>query len=113
MWYIEDPTRDAAGLKKSTPVPHDVGRSVKIRSTLPQVIDPEIAQPTIWELNFFLPLNVLEKFVGPLGPLKGQQWRGNFFKCAEDLSHPHWASWSPVDQFNFHLPRCFGTLHFE
>ena len=42
----------------------------------------------------------------------GQVWRGNFFKCAEDISHPHWAAWSPVDEFNFHLPRCFGTIQF-
>jgi len=33
-----------------------------------------------------------EHYVGPLGPLTGQVWRGNFFKCAEDNSHPHWAA---------------------
>lgn len=113
LWYIEDSTRSSAGLKKTTPVPPELGKTVQIRSTLPKVVDPEIATPITWELNFFLPIAVLAKFVGPLGPLKGQQWRGNFFKCAEDLSHPHWASWSPVDEFNFHLPRCFGTLIFE
>jgi hypothetical protein len=48
-----------------------------------------------------------------LGKIGGQSWRGNFFKCAEEISHPHWASWSPVDELNFHLPRCFGTIHFE
>ena len=47
---------------------------------------------------------------GPIGAASGQVWRGNFFKCAEDISHPHWAAWSPVDEFNFHLPRCFGAI---
>lgn len=112
-WYIEDPTRDATGLKKFTKVPSELGTEIQIRSTFPKVVDPEIKEPTTWELSFFLPRNVLETFVGTLGDFKGQQWRGNFFKCAEDLSHPHWASWSPVDEFNFHLPRCFGTLIFE
>lgn len=112
-WYIEDPTRDASGLKKWTKVPVELGTTIEIRSSLPKIIEPEIIKTLTWELSFFLPRNVLEKFVGPLGDFKGQQWRGNFFKCAEDISHPHWASWSPVDEFNFHLPRCFGTLIFE
>lgn len=112
-WHIEDPTRTADGLKKATKIPPELGATIQIRSSLPKVIEPEITKPTTWELSFFLPRSVLEHFVGPLGDFAGQQWRGNFFKCAEDLSHPHWASWSPVDEFNFHLPRCFGTLIFE
>jgi hypothetical protein len=113
IWYIEDPTRTSNGLKKATPVPVELGKTIQIHSTLPKLVDPEIAKPLTWQLSFFLPRTVLEKFVGALGDFKGQQWRGNFFKCAEDLSHPHWASWSAVDEFNFHLPRCFGTLLFE
>ncbi len=112
-WYIEDPTRTDTGLKKATKVPPELGTTIQIRSSLPKIVEPEIATPLMWQLSFFLPRTVLEKFTGPLGPFAGQQWRGNFFKCAEDLSHPHWAAWSPVDEFNFHLPRCFGTLIFE
>jgi len=112
-WYIEDPTRDTSGLKKWTAVPTEVGTTIQIRSSLPKIIDPEITKPITWELSFFLPRKVLEQFVGPLGDFMGQHWRGNFFKCAEEISHPHWASWSPVDEFNFHLPRCFGTLVFD
>ena len=41
-----------------------------------------------------------------------QAWRGNLYKCGDRTSHPHWAAWSPVDELNFHLPRCFGTLRF-
>lgn len=113
IWFIEDPTRDANGLKKWTTVPRELGTTIQIRSSLPKMIEPEITKPTTWQLSFFLPRAVLEKFVGPLGDFKGQHWRGNFFKCAEDVSHPHWAAWSPVDEFNFHLPRCFGTFVFE
>jgi hypothetical protein len=43
---------------------------------------------------------------------KGNLWRANFYKCGDDTSHPHWAAWSPVDELNFHLPRCFGRLGF-
>jgi len=124
-YYVEDPTRTPAGLKKFTPLPREDGCQIQVCSSLPKIVDPEVREPLSWELNFFIPHGVLEKYVGPMGrlgakPLRHnfytlgeQSWRGNFYKCAEDLSHPHWASWSPVDELNFHLPRCFGTIHFE
>jgi hypothetical protein len=112
-YYVEDPARTPQGLKKYTPLTEEQGRQIQVRSSLPKTVDPEVREPLSWELNFFMPLAVLENYTGTLGALSGQAWRGNFYKCAEDLSHPHWASWSPVDEFNFHLPRCFGALHFE
>jgi hypothetical protein len=113
IMYIEDSTRIPGGFKKATKVPAELGTQIQVRSTLSKVVDPEITTPITWELNFFLPKKIMESFVGPLGNLKGQTWRGNFYKCGDELSHRHWASWSPVDQLNFHLPRCFGTLVFE
>lgn len=112
-FYVEDPTRTPQGLKKYKAIPEEIGQKIQVRSSLPTVVDPEIRTPLTWEANFFVPYIVLEEFVGPLGPMSGQTWRGNFYKCAEDLSHPHWASWSRVDELNFHLPRCFGFIHFD
>lgn len=112
-YYIEDPTRAPGGFKKFTPVAAEIGRMIRIRSSLPAMVEPEISEPTTWELNFLLPLTVLTHYAGPLGNLSGQRWRGNFFKCGDETSHPHWASWSPVDELNFHLPRCFGEIRFE
>jgi hypothetical protein len=112
--YITDPTRLPGGaLKEFVRLPADLGRTITVHSTLPKRIEPEIADPIAWELCFFIPFAVLETFIGPLGNIPGQTWRGNFYKCAEDNSHPHWASWSPVDEFNFHLPECFGSLEFK
>jgi len=112
-YYIEDPTRTPEGLKNFIPLPAELGRTIQVRSSLPKTVEPELAEAVSWELNFFMPFAVLEKYAGPLGGMAGQSWRGNFFKCADETSHPHWASWSPVDALNFHLPRCFGTIHFE
>jgi hypothetical protein len=111
--HIVDPTRTPEGFKQFTNVPVEVARRVLVQSTLPAVVEPEINGPVDWQLRFFIPFVVLEQYAGPLGEVSGQRWRGNFFKCAEDNSHPHWAAWSPVDEFNFHLPRCFGTLRVE
>lgn len=110
--YIVDWTRTPDGFKEFVRVPQSLVENVKVTSTLPKIVDPEITEPVNWSLQFFIPFSLLEEFVGPIGAVSGQSWTGNFFKCAEENSHPHWASWSPVDEFNFHLPRCFGGIQF-
>jgi hypothetical protein len=111
--YVVDPARGPGGeLADATRLPASIGKQVQIYHSLPQVVDPEIAEPTAWVLEFYVPFSVLSGYVGPLGPIAGQAWRANLYKCIEDNSHPHWAAWSPVDELNFHLPRCFGTVSF-
>jgi hypothetical protein len=110
--FITDETRVPSGFRSFIRIPENAAKNVKVRSTLPPKNDPEISEPLEWSLEFFIPFDFLREFSRDFGEVKGQQWRGNFFKCAEEISHPHWASWSPVDEFNFHLPRCFGNLQF-
>jgi hypothetical protein len=110
--HIVDPTRTPEGFRQYSRLPETTARQVQVRTSLPRRVDPEIPEPVDWSLQFHIPFGLLEDYVGRLGTVAGQTWRGNFFKCAEENSHPHWAAWSPVDEFNFHLPRCFGELHF-
>jgi len=112
-YHIVDPTRTADGFKEFAPVPWEIARGVQVRSSLPRTVEPEITEPVTWTLQFFIPFALFEKLLGPLGEIAGQTWRGNFYKCGDETSHPHWASWSPVDEFNFHLPRCFGDVKCE
>lgn len=113
LYYIEDPTRTPTGFAKFTPVPLELASQITILHSLPCHVDPEITTPTSWSLAYRLPLSILEHYVGRLGPLPGQSWRGNLYKCGDHTSHPHWASWSPVgDQLNFHQPARFGDLCF-
>ena len=112
--HVTDHRRDERRPRPRRPLsPPEEGRQVAIRTSLPPVVDPEIASAVDWELAFFIPSAVLEAHVGPLGPLAGQEWRANLYKCADRTSHPHWAAWSPVDALNFHLPHCFGRLRFD
>ncbi len=111
--HIVDSTRTPDGFKEFTRLPESVAGAVQVHTTLPTVVDPEMVEPIAWSLQFYIPLAVFEPFLGPLGPLAGATWRGNLHKCADDTSHPHWATWSPVDELNFHLPRCFGDIRFE
>jgi hypothetical protein len=110
--HVTDPTRVPTGLKQATSLPKELGEQVRIQSTLPKVVNPEITTLCQWSLAFFIPFAIFEPYVGSLGLVATQHWRGNFYKCAEDISHPHWGAWAPVNELNFHLPRCFGELVF-
>jgi len=110
--HVRNPERTLEGFKDFTPLPERDGRLVSVHHSLPRVVDPEVPKPVTWTLAFRLPLALLERHVGPLGPLRGQVWRGNLYKCGDATSHPHWASWSPLTARNFHLPGCFGELRF-
>ncbi len=111
--YITDPTRAKGGLlKEFTPLLPDEGRRIHIYHTMPQIVEPEIKEKTVWYLEFSIPFTMLEKYVGVFGDVDGKVWRANFYKCGNNTSHPHWGSWSPIDERNFHLPERFGNIRF-
>jgi len=110
--YITNPERIPDGFKEFVKVPAAIGRTIRARSSLPQRVDPEIPTPVVWTLSFFIPFALFEHYLGSLGAPAGQTWRGNFYKCADESSHPHWVSWAPVDELNFHRPTCCGKMQF-
>ncbi len=110
--YITNPERAEKGFKEFIKLPASLGQTVKVRSSMPRTVDPEITEAVEWSLRFFIPFTFFETVLGKSVAPAGEVWHGNFFKCAEEVSHPHWASWAPVDEFNFHRPQCFGALHF-
>jgi len=89
-------------------------RQIEIAHSLPGRIDPEIAEPVTWTLEYRIPLSILEKYAPLTKPEKGVVWRANFQKCAETNSHPHWLTWAKIDypEPRFHLPQFFGTIEF-
>jgi hypothetical protein len=110
--YVTDPARKNGHVKAFTPLTaEDDGRILRYTG-LPSLIDPERVGPFIWHLEFAIPFGILETYAGALGKIKGRNWRGNFYKCGNETSHPHWASWSPLSDRNFHDPESFGNLVF-
>jgi hypothetical protein len=83
--------------------------------SLPKIIDPEITEPTTWVLQYRLPVNILSNYCSIDKPASGVKWRANLYKCADGTSHPHWLTWSFVDNPTprFHLPKYFGSIEFE
>lgn len=66
-----------------------------------------------WTLNVAIPVSAF--FKHQIRSLDGRQARGNFYKCGDNLSKPHFVSWAPIGTVNpnFHVPEFFGTLVFE
>jgi hypothetical protein len=90
----------------------DRGGQIQIVHSLPSIVDPEISQPCNWMLGFSIPLSIFEECLGQRLTLPRSTWKGNLYKCGDETSHPHWLSWSPVPEVNFHRPDCFGELEF-
>jgi len=112
-YVIDNSHSEKGGFKNMIQVPWEDGCKIKLKTTLPKIIEPEITTPTTWCAQFSIPLSMLEKYTGKIGKLSGQNWTGNFYKCADKTSHPHWLSWNRVSTLNFHLPECFGQWLFE
>jgi hypothetical protein len=111
--YVTDPTRIDGRVKKFLPLTKDDDRQILRYHNLPEVVEPEITTKQIWFLEFVIPFALLVKYAGTLSEVGGQTWRGNFYKCGNETSHPHWGAWSEVTELNFHLPASFGGIHFE
>jgi hypothetical protein len=111
--YVTDPARVNGCLREFRQLAPEDDRQIRRFTSLTQTVDPEIQTPLTWYLEFAIPLGVLEKYSGPSGKAKGQAWQANFYKCGNETSHPHWASWSPLSARNFHDPSCFGNLIFD
>lgn len=89
-------------------------KKIEISASLPPIIDPEITEPTTWMLEYKIPIAILEKYTTVEKPATGVTWKGNFYKCGDKTSQPHWLTWSVVDEPdpNFHVPESFGSLEF-
>lgn len=89
---------------------------IEIFHQLPRIVMPEIETPTVWTVEYRLPLDILKHYAPAItAPAPGAVWLANFYKCGDQTSHPHWLTWAPVrlPQPDFHRPEWFGRLEFE
>jgi hypothetical protein len=114
LYYIEDPRRTAEGFARYRPVEERHLAGMGVYHSLPRRVEPEIATPVQWTVQYSVPLRLFEPYLGQSVHPAGSTWRGNFYKCADKTSHPHWGAWSPIgEELNFHQPERFGELVFE
>jgi hypothetical protein len=87
---------------------------MRIFHSLPKIVDPEIRSPLTWLVEYGIPFSLFSQYLGSAVRPSGASWRANLYKCADECSHPHWASWAPLgEELNFHQPDRFGLLEFE
>ncbi|MGB7156993.1 MAG: carbohydrate-binding family 9-like protein [Tepidisphaeraceae bacterium] len=114
LYCIEDQGPSRSGkLERFQILPPGALSTIRIHHSLPRSVPIEITEPTDWTLEYFVPYALFERYMGPLKSPAEREWRGNFYKCADETSHPHWASWSPIERLDFHQTGHFAPLTFE
>lgn len=65
-----------------------------------------------YAVEFAIPVSFLERLYGKLDLRPGARMAGNFQKCGDKTSSPHFGCWNPIgsSQPDFHLPEFFGDL---
>ena len=110
--YVTDPTKVNGRVAGAGPLSPEEGRQVKVYTSLPPTLEHEIEDEVTWSMEFAIPFTLFHAYVGELGKMAGREWLGNLYKCADKTTHPHWASWSPLRERNFHAPWDFAVLRF-
>jgi hypothetical protein len=65
---------------------------VEIAHSLPKIIDNEITEKTTWVVEYCLPFSLLANYTPLQKPNSGGVWLANFYKCADESTHPHWLT---------------------
>jgi hypothetical protein len=109
IFFITNPWTDYVKL------PDTAIARIEIAHSLPDVVDPEIADEVTWTIEYKIPLDMLKGFTNVTMPAPGVSWKANFYKTGSNTSNPHYYTWSPVSNPvpNFHLPAFFGRINFN
>ena len=112
--YIYDNRRTSTGFEGVSYLSPTQLEQIKLTPVFDQPFENEITEPLSWSMTVWIPVSIFEDFLGPMGISDQTRWRGNFYKCADASSHPHWLSWQSVgEQLSFHKPETFGSLIFR
>ena len=65
-----------------------------------------------WELSYYIPVAIIQKYIPSYQHGKGAHLRGNFYKCGDETDHPHFLSFAPIgtEEPDFHRPEFFADF---
>lgn len=94
-------------------LPESAYAAIKRASSLGETAFEERLGECEWDLSAIVPVSCLVRH--DIASLDGLQMSGNFYKCGDHLSVPHFLSFAPigVPKPDFHRPEFFCTLEFE
>jgi hypothetical protein len=66
-----------------------------------------------WNLEYCIPFSFIRCFFPSFKFKPRHIMRGNFYKCGNGTTRPHYGCWSPIklSEPDFHCPEYFGTFH--
>lgn len=109
--YILDPTRTEQGFKHASMLEQQDLEGIVTFHSLPCIVEPERTDATTWFIQLRIPFALLFTFTQEPFPDDKTEFFGNLYKCADESSHPHWASWAPLGPIlDFHQPERFGVF---
>ena len=114
LLHKNPPPDDRASGQERIAVSEEDWQTVAMAHSLPQIVEPEVAEPTVWTVEYHVPFDLFHRYFESVRHDPGTIWRANFYKCGDQTSHPHWGSWAPVDtpRPNFHVPASFQSVVF-
>lgn len=110
LYRITDPTRTNSGFVNFAKVPEEWAKQVEIYHSMPKKVVKPIQEPIAWSVVYRIPIALFTACLGECSVKKGDEWRGNFYKCG---GSEHYGMWSDVGAaLNFHQPKKFAKLVF-
>ena len=94
-------------------LPESAYAAIKRASSLGETAFEERLGECEWDLSAIVPVSCLVRH--DIASLDGLQMSGNFYKCGDHLSAPHFVSYAPINvpKPDFHRPDCLCKLAFE
>ncbi len=91
----------------------EILKLISIKSSLGNQPFDEMTGGHQWEIMIMIPKECLafDKDI----VYKGLRAKGNFYKCGDDSSKPHYITWNPVrtETPDYHRPEYFGEILFK
>jgi len=99
------------GRHNRTPITSNEFAKIRRYTTLPHVAFEEKKGIHAWELTVAIPFDLMGLDASNLP----NKIRGNFYKCADETSYPHYVTWSPIKlpAPDYHCPEHFGEIYFK
>lgn len=94
-------------------VPVETVEKIETKSTLGTHPFEEKSGNFEWEMMIRIPIECFA--YSDIGSFGGKEATGNFYKCGDETSDPHFVTWQPVktEQPDYHRPEYFGKIVFE
>lgn len=101
------------GRHDAEPAPAEVYGLVRAEASCGSMPFAERPADGPWKLSLYIPLAALWK--SGIKSLSGLKAKGNFYKCGDGLSVPHFVTWAPIatEKPDYHRPEFFDWIVFE